>query len=372
MFDFDVLESSISECNYSETIASADSTSLTTTPSVLSTPGSSLATPSADADDKIYASEERPIRAHPNRFCFFDFDELEEVEAALTRSVASSLVLEPPDKDAEFDACGTPGAIAASSVAKSLASAIACSSSACSSTAEPKEAAFSISSPSPCPIASKRKTLFLFDWDDTLCPTSWIENRPELKRSALKPTGSSRIGEDWENLAEHARAVAELVRTAHSLGTVALVTLAQRPWVSVSSREFMPGVSDELNKLDVFYARETASTNNAQRSCLGCPWTAMKKRSMQQALSSFLSRSGVSEWDSFISIGDSDIERRAAQDLGREYKGRLKWTKTVKLLARPSVLQLTMQVRTLNKQLVELTELSGHRHVDCADWLATG
>lgn len=209
---------------------------------------------------------------------------------------------------------------------------------------------------------SPQANLIFFDWDDTLCPTSWIEERPELKQSMDVP----RTGQPWSLLSEQAAAVGELVRTARSLGPVALVTLAQRPWVKNSVRDFMPLVGGEVLHLDVFYARESPGRAMVPGAC---PWTAMKRRAMLEALTE-LAKKGNTTWESLISIGDSEVEKRAAQDLGRELqsRGKIKWTKTVKLTEHPSVSQLTSQVRALNERFNELVNHRGHKHVG-DEWL---
>mmetsp|Transcript_88783 Transcript_88783/g.153768 ORF Transcript_88783/g.153768 Transcript_88783/m.153768 type:complete len:503 (+) Transcript_88783:88-1596(+) len=208
----------------------------------------------------------------------------------------------------------------------------------------------------------KQANLIFFDWDDTLCPTSWIEERPELKHSMDVP----RTGQPWSLLSQQAQAVGELVRTARSLGPVALVTLAQRPWVKNSIRDFMPLVGGEVLHLDVFYARESPGRAMVPGACA---YTAMKRRAMLEALTE-LAKKGDTTWESLISIGDSDVEKRAAQDLGRELqsRGKIKWTKTVKMTEHPSVMQLTSQVRALNERFSELVNHRGHKHVD-AEWL---
>jgi hypothetical protein len=360
MFDFNVLEAKDSDVvDTKDSACSSDSTTSTTCSSTASseplTAGSVAAEEESDSETDAV---EVVVSRDEYKFWFFDFDDLEEVEAAKSTKAGQSLMLEEMSDEPEPPVvCSTPGSAAAQVVAQTFALA--------DYDSPTKAEALQLVDLLPQQVPRK-KIFFLFDWDDTLCPTSWIENRPDLKRSALEKPAEKRerSGEEWQRLSEHARAVAELVRAAQSLGQVALVTLAQRAWVSISIKEFMPEVKDELCKLEVFYARE-----NPLPQYTGCPWTAMKKRAMQQALT----RLGESRWDSFVSIGDSEIERRAAQDLGRELqsRGSLKWTKTVKFCERPNVLQLTSQVRFLSKVLKELTESSGHRHIDSKDWFET-
>lgn len=231
-----------------------------------------------------------------------------------------------------------------------------------------------LSPPSPV-IRRQPRALILFDWDDTLCPTSWIEDHPELRRLLEGPittvSNSPRVksGESWESLAELARAVAQLVNTALAHGSVALVTLAQRPWVPVAIRDFMPSVGTEVARLEVFYAREQGVPFGEPHG--SCPWTTMKRRAMQEAMNVMESRDGDRQWDSFISIGDSAVEQRAAQQLGREClsRGTVKWTKTVKLGEHPGIAQLIDQVHAITDQIADFVAHPGNKNVNIAEWM---
>lgn len=211
----------------------------------------------------------------------------------------------------------------------------------------------------------KLNALIVFDWDDTLCPTSWIEERPELR--SVFQGGICGTGEVWERLVEHAQAINRLLETAQSLGSVAVVTLAERPWVANSVRDFLPQASTAL-ALEAYYARECA----VMRAPAGvCPFTAMKRRAMQLAMEGMITMLGKgTSWESFVSVGDSDVEKRAAQDLGREFqiRGTVRWTKTVKMAEHPSISQLTAQIRSLERQLPDIVKSPGHRHMSTADW----
>mmetsp|Transcript_48504 Transcript_48504/g.149847 ORF Transcript_48504/g.149847 Transcript_48504/m.149847 type:complete len:400 (+) Transcript_48504:71-1270(+) len=218
----------------------------------------------------------------------------------------------------------------------------------------------------PATSAQQLKALVIFDWDDTLCPTSWIEECPQLLNALEGQV--SRTGEAWELLCEQARTVRELLERAASLASMALVTLAERPWVAVSVKDFLPE-AESVTQHEVFYARELAMARSPPGAC---PLTAMKRRAMQNAIETMIAKCGQgTTWESFISIGDSEVEKRAAQDLGREFqnKGVFKYTKTVKMLEHPHVRQLTAQCRTLHERLREFVNFPGHRQITHAELL---
>merc|ERR1712039_986100 len=135
-----------------------------------------------------------------------------------------------------------------------------------------------------------------------------------------------------------------------ALGTVVLVTLAERPWVSTATNEYLPGAKN-VDSLEVFYARETPAPRAPPGSCA---LTASKRHAMSRAIEATIAKLGKgTTWNSLISIGDSIVERNAAQDLGREYqrRGVFQYTKTIKLNEHPAIEVLTAELRTLTRRI---------------------
>merc|ERR1719240_2293592 len=73
------------------------------------------------------------------------------------------------------------------------------------------------------PVWDASDTVILFDWDDTLCPTSWILSRHP--RFPFAPPGPM-TGEDWQQLAEVADLAEAVLVRASVQGTVAILTNA--------------------------------------------------------------------------------------------------------------------------------------------------
>lgn len=205
----------------------------------------------------------------------------------------------------------------------------------------------------------KIHALFFIDWDDTLCPTSWLEECAQSQQDlGLR-----------EKLVQHAQVVNQFVQTAISLGTVILVTLADRPWVADSVRDFMPG-AEVVADLDVYYAREAPYFKAPPGSD---PLTALKRRAMLEAIEGLKKKLGAGiTWESLISIGDSDAEKKAGQDLGRDMqrKGIVKWTKTVKMMDHPNIKQLTSQVHALEARLKDIVAHQGHKNMNWTELVA--
>lgn len=223
------------------------------------------------------------------------------------------------------------------------------------------------------------ETLIFFDWDDTLCPTTYIWEDSRLKWNEVAPcfadpsvpghppdlaatsptkaqpsdvnsekvpmplTPSSRIGEtsrtisssDVSNLSiaeisdktmlelleEHQSAVIALLRLATTLGKVVILTLAEVDWVETSCRNFMPRVLDLLQELDVevVYARKSLSNRFLKRAHEeeNDLTKVLKTRAMSRMIKAFYGTNGKSprSWKNVLSIGDSTAERSALQDI---------------------------------------------------------
>mmetsp|Transcript_7446 Transcript_7446/g.23407 ORF Transcript_7446/g.23407 Transcript_7446/m.23407 type:complete len:383 (-) Transcript_7446:69-1217(-) len=201
--------------------------------------------------------------------------------------------------------------------------------------------------------------LVFIDWDDTLCPTTWLQQQNDLRQV-------SRDDEAWRQLADEARAAGQLLRAASSLGTVVLVTLADRAWVGACVRDYLPELAEQVAALDVFHAGEESVGQMRAGADLDLA-SLQKKRAMEKAMDTLASRLGPkTTWESLVSIGDSEAERSAAKDIGRECKitGRVNWTKTVKLRDHPDIAQLTSQLQALERMLPELVAHQGSRNVN--------
>lgn len=98
----------------------------------------------------------------------------------------------------------------------------------------------------------------VFDWDDTLMPTSFVmEKVIPLYRDQPVPEGALH----YDKLAAHANIVRRMLRSARQVARVAVVTLARRPWVSMSGALYFPGEEgiEELLaclEIPVYYASE--------------------------------------------------------------------------------------------------------------------
>jgi len=99
------------------------------------------------------------------------------------------------------------------------------------------------------------ETLFIFDWDDTILPSSWIQ-RQGLRLDA----GSVVLEWQQERLAEVAAAAAKTLTAAKDQGTVVLVTNAERGWIELSCQKFLPSLLPFIENVKIVSARTAYET----------------------------------------------------------------------------------------------------------------
>jgi hypothetical protein len=234
----------------------------------------------------------------------------------------------------------------------------------------------------PQKFGQPEETCIFFDWDDTLCPTtSYLD---VLKgRSAF-------IDARNPALLAHEEAVVALLEDAVKLGGVTIITMAQLTWIETCIEKLMPKVGMVLKQhgIEVVSARASNKKKLAREAFGDCrdPSQYLKKKAMLRVVKQFYKSRGYLQgflrnqrsWKNVISIGDSDAERLALQDVifnhkQYENKGHMKpcHCKTVSLLSEPDLEELTIEANNLRKLLPALVLHDGDADLDmsepCAD-----
>jgi len=187
----------------------------------------------------------------------------------------------------------------------------------------------------------------IFDWDDTLFPTWYVEN-------VVKPTS---LGEPLhmapcfrEPMKVHAAAVKQLLQTARKFARVAIVTLAAAPWVHVTSKQYWQDfdfeeLCSEL-QIPIYYSR-TFIKKAEKRQDEGVDlFEAAKRKAMTKCLRTLQKKTGIMPSNN-ISIGDSRREHQALKDIMWEHCG-YSFCKTVLFTEEPPIESLTDEVRIMN------------------------
>ncbi|CAJ1342907.1 unnamed protein product [Effrenium voratum] len=95
-------------------------------------------------------------------------------------------------------------------------------------------------------------TVLIFDWDDTMLPSSWLSEQKLSLDAQSKATPEQEA--QLETLAEHA---AETLTLAKRFGKVVLVTNAERGWIELSCQKFMPSLYVHLQDRGRVAGRKT-------------------------------------------------------------------------------------------------------------------
>ena len=193
------------------------------------------------------------------------------------------------------------------------------------------------------------RAVILFDWDDTLCPTSAMKDLGLRSNVSAK----SLISTCYE-LRELSYAVEALLRIALQLADrVLIVTNAKEGWVETSCTAWMPTLSPTLTRCEIVSAR-------SRWEPLGftCPvdWKML-------AFSEIIGRldAGCEPWQHVVSVGDARYEREALLGVvaAAPVKPRVCRAKVVKLNNLPSTQVLLKEVRAISLRFQQIVEFDG-------------
>jgi len=241
------------------------------------------------------------------------------------------------------------------------------------------------------------ETVIIFDWDDTLCPTTFIREDPRLNWNEeapcfasaptppvhpLETTNAEGDGEAAALLADllhrHVEVVTAALRAASSCGHVVIVTLAREGWIELSSGNFLPGLREVMWELgiEVIYARCYLPMWKVRSALLDelDVFQLMKESAMRGCLEKFYGARPNRGWKNVVSIGDSLIEHAALIEVvfcqlqaDRRSPEQLCRCKTVKLLEGPDVKQLTDELQLLLDWIKPIALYDGDMNFDLSD-----
>jgi len=190
---------------------------------------------------------------------------------------------------------------------------------------------------------TKSETFLFFDWDDTLLPSSWIQEEG-LKLNAEAFTSFQRA-----SLKSIVPRVTHLLRVAKRFGTVVILTNAERGWVELSCQRYLPELLPILESIKIISARSTYET---KESSSPFEW---KLRAFGTELTKHFFKENRFDLKAarrnVISFGDSCQEREAVlRSTAMLSNCRVK---SVKFMEHPSCDRLVRQL-TLVEQTLEL------------------
>jgi len=192
-------------------------------------------------------------------------------------------------------------------------------------------------------------TLIIFDWDDTLFPTSWLQKHGLLAAAATLNVEQETL------LNETAQHVRLTLTDAVQLGKVVIVTNARQGWIEQSCTKFMPSLVSLLKTVDIVSARSTYE-QSAQKPA---EW---KRLAFQHEVNLFYGSRHEGHQRNIVSLGDSFHELVALTSITKEMPNC--HSKSIKLFEVPSVEQLLEQHELLRECLLDVVEHDGNLDVE--------
>jgi hypothetical protein len=186
----------------------------------------------------------------------------------------------------------------------------------------------------------QKKTLLLWDYDDTLLCTSHLAR---LGVSVAVPEISEALRAE---LADFARVVEETLELAATLGRVVIVTNAEQGWVELTSSLFIPSVYGFItsNHIEIVSARSRFECDEIRSPV---EWKRL-------AFDALIARNFSGDAAHVVSFGDSSHERDAALRLASE-DGEVR-VKSLKLIERPDLCALKKQHILIKNCLAQIID----------------
>ena len=168
-------------------------------------------------------------------------------------------------------------------------------------------------------------TVFIFDWDDTLLPSTWLRNRGVGVNYDSCTGVTTEMTEACAVLEPHVKA---LLTAAKEYGQVFIVTNATRGWLHISAMTFMPSVAALIPSLIVISAADLYDVYYSNPTV----WKMLAFRNdvLTHAFPTQPAKCTV------ISIGDGEYEREALKHIAADAVPGSLLAKSVKFMDNPS------------------------------------
>lgn len=190
---------------------------------------------------------------------------------------------------------------------------------------------------------SKEDTLFIFDWDDTILPTTWLAvNELRVDNNDPVPEEQQKMLDDYAPWAK------KTLETAMKYGKVVIVTNAEMGWIELTTDKFFPSWKDMLHTIPYLSAR---STWESQGCSLPVEW---KVRSFKGEIDEHFgkNRSSTKPTRNVIGLGDSASDREAILHVCNSMENTI--GKSLKFMERPNLEHLQKQHHLIASSLRQI------------------
>ena len=178
----------------------------------------------------------------------------------------------------------------------------------------------------------QHNSIIIFDWDDTLLPTSFLTPGGVFNENIIL----SDIDQEKLSTIEHY--VSELLNSSVEKGNVFIITNAGKGWVEYSANRFYPSIKNNLKKIEIISARgeyEKLYPGNSRE------WKI-------QAFLTLLKFVNIKLVTNIICVGDSLFEMEAGRILASKFTEA--FIKTIKFREAPKLDELIKQLKLVNQQ----------------------
>lgn len=184
----------------------------------------------------------------------------------------------------------------------------------------------------PLNDSRRHNSLIIFDWDDTILPTSFLTPRGIFDdKNELSPKDQARIHKLEET-------VKNLLSVAVKNGDIYIITNAGEGWVQFSANKYYPSVVEILNKIKVISARslyESKYPNDSKK------WKIEAFLNIKKNVNNDLITN-------IICLGDSVFEMEAGRILASKFIHAV--IKTIKFRENPKPEELNKQLNLVYNQ----------------------
>jgi len=185
---------------------------------------------------------------------------------------------------------------------------------------------------SPGCNSKKHNSLFIFDWDDTLLPTSFI-----LKENLMIKENSSEELKCLFSILEEK--IIKILNMSINKGNVYIITNSSMSWFIHSSERFFPNLSSILDKIKIISARDEYENIYPRDSKI---WKQKAFNNLENEIDNKLPTN-------MICFGDSLNELEAAKNFASHLRD--SFVKTIKFKEKPEIEDLIKQINLIENKL---------------------
>jgi len=186
----------------------------------------------------------------------------------------------------------------------------------------------------PAQRLPKHQTVIIFDWDDTLLCTTFLQQTTSM---------SAAVDEQLRGIERTSKQLLEL---AVSLGKTYIITNAEQGWVEESAAKYVPDLLPVLQRVEIISAR---TRHGAQYPDDVSMWKIHAFGDLQKQLD-------LPIITNLVSMGDAKYEMEAAEIIGAAFSEAL--VKTIKFQENPSPEILLKQLQLVATKFEKIVHMA--------------